>query len=96
MTNAEYNRDVKHSARKRGTNDSHKVHLPTLTLIFMAFMVPKVNVYGIKSIFRFICRISEIGVQEISKSENLEPEIAVFEKAENGNLSARKLSATEI
>ena len=41
-------------------------------------------------------RISEIGVQEISKSENLEPEIAVFEKAENGNLNARKLSATEI
>ena len=41
-------------------------------------------------------RISEIGVQEILKSENLEPEIAVFEKAENGNLNARKLSATEI
>ena len=41
-------------------------------------------------------RISEIGVQEIWKSENLEPEIAVFEKAENGNLNARKLSATEI
>ena len=44
----------------------------------------------------FFSRISEIGVQEISKSENLEPEIAVFEKAENGNLNARKLSATEI
>ena len=46
---------MKHSSRKRHTNDSHKVHLHTLALIFMAFTVPKVNVDGIKLIFSYIC-----------------------------------------
>ena len=52
-----YFMDVNHSSSKRATNDSHKEHLHTLTLILMALVRPKVNSNGIKSIFRYFCMI---------------------------------------
>ena len=52
-----YFMDVNHSSSKRATNDSHKEHVHTLTLILMALVRPKVNSNGIKSIFRYFCMI---------------------------------------